>query len=285
MSLASVRSRAWRTRCFSVRYCSAARLGGSEGRGTTRGCWITSWLANCSRVRSISVPSGRRFHQWTPCRLPSARSTSASSSSPPSRSLMVSAVVPHWPRAGFAGDQSSASTGSQVSRAQAARTAATMSPRVIDPTRICSQPCPAHRVTSPDSRHLSRIRVGQQDERVSHGGGIGDRFPAERRRTEGGGHGMEAVLELLGTLLVILGVGAGVWAIATGHIYGTFKAATENPLFAVAAVAGIVFVVAGLILGNVSLSGAVHNFEHGVGWVLTIGGILLVVALLTGITQ
>ena len=96
---------------------------------------------------------------------------------------------------------------------------------------------------------------------------------------------MEAVLELLGTLLVILGVGAGVWAIATGHIYGTFKAATENPLFAVAAVAGIVFVVAGLILGNVSLSGAVHNFENGVGWVLTIGGILLVVALLTGITQ
>jgi type VI protein secretion system component VasK len=96
---------------------------------------------------------------------------------------------------------------------------------------------------------------------------------------------MEAALELLGTLLVILGVGAGVWAIATGHIYGTFKAATENPLFAVAAIAGIVFVVAGLILGNVSLSGAVHNFENGVGWVLTIGGILLVVALVTGITQ
>jgi type VI protein secretion system component VasK len=96
---------------------------------------------------------------------------------------------------------------------------------------------------------------------------------------------MEAVLELLGTLLVILGVGAGVWAIATGHIYGTFKAATENPLFAVAAIAGIVFVVAGLILGNVSLSGAVHNFENGVGWVLTIGGILLLMALVTGITQ
>jgi type VI protein secretion system component VasK len=96
---------------------------------------------------------------------------------------------------------------------------------------------------------------------------------------------MEAVLELLGTLLVILGVGAGVWAIATGHIYGTFKAAAENPLFAVAAIAGMVFVVAGLILGNVSLSGAVHNFENGVGWVLTIGGILLVVALVTGITQ
>jgi len=96
---------------------------------------------------------------------------------------------------------------------------------------------------------------------------------------------MEAVLELLGTLLVILGVGAGVWAIATGHIYGTFKAAAENPLFAVAAIAGIVFVVAGLILGNVSLSGAVRNFENGVGWVLTIGGILLVVALVTGIMQ
>ena len=96
---------------------------------------------------------------------------------------------------------------------------------------------------------------------------------------------MEVVLELLGTLLVILGVGAGVWAIATGHIYGTFKAATENPLFAVAAIAGIVFVVAGLIVGNVSLSGAVRNFENGVGWVLTIGGILLVAALVTGITQ
>ena len=96
---------------------------------------------------------------------------------------------------------------------------------------------------------------------------------------------MELVLELFGTLLVILGIGAGVWAIATGHIYGTFKAATENPLFALAAIAGILFVVAGLILGNLSLSGAVHNFENGVGWVLTIGGILLVVALVVGITQ
>jgi hypothetical protein len=100
-----------------------------------------------------------------------------------------------------------------------------------------------------------------------------------------GGYGMELVLELFGTLLVILGIGAGVWAIATGHIYGTFKAAAENPLFALAAIAGILFVVAGLILGNLSLSGAVHNFENGVGWVLTIGGILLVVALVVGITQ
>jgi hypothetical protein len=30
--------------------------------------------------------------------------------------LMVSAVVPHWPRAGFAADQSSTSTGSQDRR-------------------------------------------------------------------------------------------------------------------------------------------------------------------------
>ena len=96
---------------------------------------------------------------------------------------------------------------------------------------------------------------------------------------------MELVLELFGTLLVILGIGAGVWVIATGHIYGTFKAATENPLFALAAIAGVIFVVAGLILGNISLSGAIHNFENGVGWVLTIGGILLVVALVIGITQ
>jgi hypothetical protein len=96
---------------------------------------------------------------------------------------------------------------------------------------------------------------------------------------------MELVLELSGTLLVILGISAGVWVIATGHIYGTLKAATENPLFALAAIAGIVFVVAGLILGNISLSGAIHNFENGVGWVLTIGGILLVVALMIGVTQ
>jgi type VI protein secretion system component VasK len=96
---------------------------------------------------------------------------------------------------------------------------------------------------------------------------------------------MEVVLELFGTVLVILGIGAGVWAIATGHIYGTFKAATENPLFALAAIAGIIFVVAGLILGNISLSGAIRNFEDGAGWVLTIGGILLVMALVIGITQ
>jgi hypothetical protein len=96
---------------------------------------------------------------------------------------------------------------------------------------------------------------------------------------------MEVVLELFGTLLLIFGIGAGFWAIATGHIYGTFRAAAENPLFGLAAVAGIIFVVAGLILGNISLSGAIHNFENGVGWVLTIGGVLLVVALVIGITQ
>ena len=93
---------------------------------------------------------------------------------------------------------------------------------------------------------------------------------------------MEAFLELFGTLLLLLGIGAGAWAIITGHVYGTFKAARENPLFALAALAGIIAVLAGLMHGKASLGGAAHDFEDGVGWVLTIGGILLVVVLVAG---
>lgn len=43
------------------RNCRAPRLGNPAGRRTIRGSWTTSLLANCSRVRSTSVPSGRRF--------------------------------------------------------------------------------------------------------------------------------------------------------------------------------------------------------------------------------
>jgi hypothetical protein len=126
--------RALRTRYLSVRYCSAQRIGSQAGRGRTRGCWITSPLTNCPRVK-VDLGSVTQqipvVHAW---RLPSLYSTSAISSSPPSRSWIASAVDPHWPRDGLAADQSSASTGTQVSRAQAARIAASR------PSRITSAP-------------------------------------------------------------------------------------------------------------------------------------------------
>lgn len=91
---------------------------------------------------------------------------------------------------------------------------------------------------------------------------------------------MELGLGLLGGLLIICGVSWGIALISTGHFYGLFKAAGENPIFAIAVIVGIICVVVGLLTGNHSAEGSLKLFEDGVGWVLTIIGSLLIIGFL-----
>jgi hypothetical protein len=95
---------------------------------------------------------------------------------------------------------------------------------------------------------------------------------------------MEFALEVLGFALVALGVAGAVVLIGAGHVWAIFKAAEENPLFAVAALGGMIFAGAGLLItGNLTVTGAIRGFENGAGWVLTIGGGLFIVVLLVAI--
>lgn len=61
---------------------------------------------------------------------------------------------------------------------------------------------------------------------------------------------MELRLGLLGAVLLLFGVAAGIAVIHTGHIIGLFKAANENPIFTIAVLVGLVSVVGGAADGN-----------------------------------
>ena len=95
---------------------------------------------------------------------------------------------------------------------------------------------------------------------------------------------MELGLGLLGAVLLLFGVAAGIAVIHTGHIIGLFKAANENPIFTIAVLVGLVSVVVGLLTGTRSAGGAFKLFENGVGWALTISGIILLIAFIVGFT-
>jgi hypothetical protein len=95
---------------------------------------------------------------------------------------------------------------------------------------------------------------------------------------------MELGLGLFGAVLLLCGVAAGIAVIHTGHIYGLFKAAGENPIFTIAVIVGFVSVLIGLLTGTHSAEGAFKLFEDGVGWALTIFGSFMIIGFIVALT-
>jgi hypothetical protein len=116
------------TRRRNSSYSRCRRTARPAGRTTTWFSVTTSPSWNCPRVRSISIPVVRRFHQWWPCCSPS-RCPSPIIRSPPRRSWRTRAVTSQWPHAGLSAVHGfrAASSGEHVSAAQLARIAESIS--------------------------------------------------------------------------------------------------------------------------------------------------------------